>query len=550
VCKRMGGAVPHVLIVDQDPVRRGAVGARLGELGWQVLERPGTGPAPAAAVVLMGATGQGATGQGATGQGATGQSEKNQRQAEQGPAAPLPGAPDAPVLALLTHDRAAQGFAAGRAGATAWLVLPDHPGAQPAAVVRAFEAMLAAPDLNSGTSSGASDRTTWRAEAPGTTLGTSPGKNPATAQAGPAKAGSASGSRGFAGLIATAPSMQMAVAEAERAAKARITVLLTGPSGTGKERFAQAIHAASPRGAAPFVAVNCGALPEHLVESLLFGHEKGAFTGAERAAPGRFREAQGGTLFLDEIGELPLAAQVKLLRALQEGEVDPVGGRGPVAVDVRVLAATNRDLRAEIAAGRFREDLFFRLAGIEIALPPLAARPEDIPALALQHATQVALLEQRSFAGFGDEVAGWLRAQPWPGNVRELQNVVHRALVMSETAQVPLSAFEVQRVDCPAPGAARAEPTADGPAEQDQNSLSGDAAPETGRSERRPPPQIRRLEEIEAEAIADALMLCSGNVTLAARRLGIGRSTLYRKMSTYGIAQEPGEGGAVDLVTS
>ncbi|MEL6235648.1 MAG: hypothetical protein AAFR46_14685, partial [Pseudomonadota bacterium] len=233
--------MPHVLIVDQDPVRRGAVGARLGELGWQVLERPGTGPAPAAAVVLMGATGEDATGQGATGQGATGESatgqgEENQRQAEQGPAAPLPGAPDAPVLALLTQDRAAQGFAAGQAGATAWLVLPDHPGAQPAAIVRAFEAMLAAPDLNSG----ASDRTTRQAGMPGTTAGTSPSTNPAAAQAGPAKAGlakaglakagRASDARGFAGLIATAPSMQMAVAEAERAAKARITVLLTGPS--------------------------------------------------------------------------------------------------------------------------------------------------------------------------------------------------------------------------------------------------------------------------------------------------------------------------------
>ncbi|MEM8740624.1 MAG: sigma-54 dependent transcriptional regulator [Pseudomonadota bacterium] len=490
----MGVAVPHVLVVDQDPMRRNAVGARLAANGWQVQDEPGR-TAPAAAVVI----------------------------AQDRQAAVVPGTANAPVLAVLSQDCAAQGYAAGRSGAAAWMVLPDRAEAQPAAIVRAFEAMLAAPDA----------KTRMTAEA--------------GALAGPAAADPASDARGFAGLIATAPSMQMAVAEAERAATARITVLLTGPSGTGKERFAQAIHAASPRGAAPFVAVNCGALPEHLVESLLFGHEKGAFTGADRAAPGRFREAQNGTLFLDEIGELPLAAQVKLLRALQEGEVDPVGGRGPVAVVVRVLAATNRDLRAEIAAGRFREDLYFRLAGIEISLPPLAARPEDIPALARQHAAQVAVLEQRSFTGFGDGVAGWLRTQPWPGNVRELHNVVHRALVMSETAQVPLSAFEVQRVDHPA--VPSAEPATDSPTGQEQDRPSGDVLAEPDRSDRRPPPRIRRLEEMEAEAIADALMLCSGNVTVAARRLGIGRSTLYRKMASYGIAQDPGEGGAVDLVT-
>ncbi|WP_118134922.1 sigma-54 dependent transcriptional regulator [Oceanicella sp. SM1341] len=317
----------------------------------------------------------------------------------------------------------------------------------------------------------------------------------------------------FAGLVAGAPAMVAALDLARRVAPSRMPVLVAGPSGSGKERLARAIHETSGRTGA-FVAVNCGALPETLVESLLFGHEKGAFTGADRAQPGRFREAQGGTLFLDEVGELPLSAQVSLLRVVQEGEVDPLGGRGPVRVDVRLLAATNRDLGEEIAAGRFREDLYFRLAGVEIGLPPLAERGEDIPALAAAHAAQAARREGRLFHGFGPGVAEWLAAQPWPGNVRELQNAVHRAVVMAEGSELMLADFGP---------AARAPEPQRAPAPRPRPSGRG-------------ADRVRPLAEVEAEAIADALILCSGQVSETARRLGIGRSTLYRKMAQYQIA--------------
>jgi len=319
------------------------------------------------------------------------------------------------------------------------------------------------------------------------------------------------------GMIADAPAMRQAVGMACRAARASIPVLLTGASGTGKESFARLIHDHSPRAGGPFQAVNCGALPEALVESLLFGHEKGAFTGADRRQEGYFRAAKGGTIFLDEIGELPLVSQVKILRALQEREVHPVGAAHPVAIDVRVISATNRDLRREVEARRFRQDLFFRLTGIEIALPALRDRVEDIPAIAQAHAHAVARLEGREFAGFEPGVTEWLMAQEWRGNVRELQSAVHRAMVLSAEPVVPLSAFMPQDVARPDVPAAPEMPEATGP------------EPPRG------PEAIRKLAETEAEAIADALMLCRGRISQAARQLGIGRSTLYRKMDQYGL---------------
>ncbi|MGB7405274.1 MAG: sigma-54 dependent transcriptional regulator, partial [Pacificimonas sp.] len=187
---------------------------------------------------------------------------------------------------------------------------------------------------------------------------------------------------GFDGVIGSAPAFRDALAVAKKAAKRNVPVLIGGESGTGKEVVASAVHAASPRAAKPLVIVNCGAIPENLVESVLFGHEKGAFTGATAKHEGRFAEANGGTLFLDEVGELPLEAQVKLLRALQTGQIEPVGGKGQVQVDVRIVAATNRDLQQEVAAGRFREDLYYRLGVVPITIPPLRDRREDIPALA------------------------------------------------------------------------------------------------------------------------------------------------------------------------
>ncbi|MEM9047318.1 MAG: sigma-54 dependent transcriptional regulator [Pseudomonadota bacterium] len=441
----------------------------------------------------------------------------------------------ATIVALLAEDSVAAAMRAIRAGASDCVARSAPPEALPArlAAYRADPSMLE----------------------PTPALLPADGSLDEAEQADPAGwTGRAEGA--FDGLITTAPAIQAAVAAAKRAAPSQISVLLTGPSGSGKERFASAIHAASPRRDSPFIAVNCGALPEQLVESTLFGHEKGAFTGADRAAPGRVRAADGGTLFLDEVGDLPALAQVKLLRFLQDGRVDPVGGRDPVAVDVRVLAATNRDLRADIAAGRFREDLFFRLAGFEINLPPLRARREDVLPLALRHAQTVAALEARPFIGFAPGVEDWLSRQDWPGNVRELHNAVHRALVMSDAPLIAQSAFDIQRIaTTAAPGGTETgivDATEDAGDTGDKGGTgdaerAGSAAGLVSAARRRPP-QIRRLEEVEAETIADALLLCRGNVSLAARKLGIGRSTLYRKMASFGVAQPDGADATVDLI--
>ncbi|MDE7064838.1 MAG: sigma 54-interacting transcriptional regulator, partial [Desulfovibrionaceae bacterium] len=209
------------------------------------------------------------------------------------------------------------------------------------------------------------------------------------------------------------------------------TVLITGESGTGKELVARALHAGSARAEKPLVTVNCAALAENLLESELFGHEKGSFTGAERRREGRFSQAHGGTLFLDEIGEMPLQLQAKLLRALQEGEVQRVGSDAPITVDVRVLAATNRDLRVEVAERRFREDLYFRLNVITMEVPPLRARAEDIPLLAAHFMERFAARNRKALKGFSAQAMDVLLRYAWPGNVRELENAVERAVILS-----------------------------------------------------------------------------------------------------------------------
>ena len=240
----------------------------------------------------------------------------------------------------------------------------------------------------------------------------------------------------------------------ERAAGFKATVLLTGESGTGKEVLARAIHAQSPRRGEAFVAVNCAAIPEALLESELFGHAKGAFTGADRARRGLFLEADGGTLFLDEVGELPTALQAKLLRVLQEEEVRPLGDSKSRRVDVRVLAATARDLEAEVAAGRFREDLFYRLNVVRLAVPPLRERPKDIPLLVDHFLARFRDTLGKPVRGISDEALERLVAYRWPGNVRELENVIERAIILADADRIGLAELP-QNVVAPQPGARR-----------------------------------------------------------------------------------------------
>ena len=318
-------------------------------------------------------------------------------------------------------------------------------------------------------------------------------------------------SAGFDRLVAQADTTKRAIRIAARGAASSIPMLIEGESGVGKEVFARAIYAASARADGPFVAVNCGALPDTLVESILFGHEKGAFTGAIAKRTGKFEEADGGTLFLDEIGELPLEAQVKLLRAIQEGEVDPVGGARTVSSDFRLITATNRDLAAEVGAGRFREDLYYRISVFPMPLPPLRDRRADILPLAEGFAGRFALAEGKTVTGFTNDAKTHLQAAPWPGNVRQLENMIYRAVVLAEGGL--LGAEDFPHLTAP--------PTCDlhqgvGAREARNPYLGLDG-------------HIRPLAEIEADALIYALDRYDGQMSEAARRLGIGRSTLYRK---------------------
>jgi two-component system response regulator GlrR len=244
------------------------------------------------------------------------------------------------------------------------------------------------------------------------------------------------------GIVTRSPAMNRVLAEAKLVAQNDAPVLLCGESGTGKELFARAIHEAGKRRDGPFVAVNCGAIPEGLLESELFGHVKGAFTGATRDHKGLFQSAAGGTVFLDEIGDMPPALQVKLLRVLQEREVRPVGSAQTVKVDARVVSATHRDLRAESGAGRFREDLYYRLNVVALTLPPLAARREDVPLLASHFLASTCARYGKSVNGFAPEAMERLAAARWPGNVRELQNVVEKCVALATTPVIPASLVE------------------------------------------------------------------------------------------------------------
>jgi two-component system response regulator AtoC len=309
-------------------------------------------------------------------------------------------------------------------------------------------------------------------------------------------------------IVAASDPMIEALELVERAAEFKATVLLTGESGTGKEVLARAIHAQSERRGEPFVAVNCGAIPENLIESELFGHVKGAFTGADRAQRGLFVEADGGTVFLDEIGELPLALQVKLLRVLQEEEVRPLGEPKSRRVNVRVVAATARDLESEVAEGRFREDLFYRLNVLRIHVPPLRDRRKDIPLLVDHFLAHFASSLGKPVAGISDDALDRLVAFHWPGNVRELENVLERAVILARSERIVVDDL---------PGNVVSPELSPG------ESAPGDLS-------------LRRARKaLEADLIRRALQATDGNRTHAARLLEISHRSLLYKIKEYGL---------------
>lgn len=321
------------------------------------------------------------------------------------------------------------------------------------------------------------------------------------------------------GTGAMAPTLRLAA----KAARSAIPVLLTGETGTGKEWLARRIVAAGGRARAPFVAVNCGALPRDLAESVLFGHERGAFTGAAAAHPGRFLEADGGTLLLDEVGDLAPEIQVKLLRALQEGEVEPLGGTGaPRRIDVRVIAATNHDLASLMREGRFREDLYWRLAAFPIHLPPLRERRGEIADLAARFAARLPPGPDGRPRRIAPTALRLLEGRPWPGNIRELENAVHRAGVLADGASLE-----------PADFAMAGEPTGAAPTTAEAPLLVS-SMPDAGIYEGSDAP-LPTLAEHEAELIRRALRRNGGRLAKTALDLGIGRSTLYRKLQLYGM---------------
>ena len=344
---------------------------------------------------------------------------------------------------------------------------------------------------------------------------------------------------GFADLVGKSFPMRQVIRLGERAAQSSIPILIEGESGVGKELIARAIQGCSDRAGKPFVTLNCGAIPENLIESILFGHEKGAFTGASDKHLGKFQEADGGTLFLDEIGELRLDMQVKLLRALQEGEIDPVGAKRPVKVDVRIISATNRDLAELTREGRFREDLYYRLNVFPVLIPPLRERREDVPALAEYFVTRFAAEENKQVSGFTPDALALLDSYGWPGNVRQLENTIFRAVVLCDTDALDVvdfpqiaSAMGVsprERTQAPA-GTALSGRSGTGVS----SAQSRIASPYTiGATDAAG--HIRKLEDLEAEIIRMAISRYEGRMSEIARRLAIGRSTLYRKLKDLGL---------------
>lgn len=357
----------------------------------------------------------------------------------------------------------------------------------------------------------------------------------------------------FEDLIASSAEMKQVIRLGQRAAQSNIPILIEGESGAGKELIARAIQGSSERAGKPFVTVNCGAIPENLIESILFGHEKGSFTGATDKHLGKFQEADGGTLFLDEIGELRLDMQVKLLRALQEGEVDPIGSKRPVKVDVRIISATNRDLAQLTREGLFREDLYYRLNVFPIFVPPLRERKDDIPALAQHFIARFAAEESKPVSGLTLEATDLIKRFGWPGNVRQLENTIFRAVVLCDGVMLDVCDFpQIAAAMGVEAGVRRtvAAPIASEPqafvpggppviAAQPVHAASPYALSATDGAG-----HMRKLDEIESEIIRLAISRYEGHMSEVARRLGIGRSTLYRKLKELGLdtgeeAEEP-----------
>ncbi|MEM9028378.1 MAG: sigma-54 dependent transcriptional regulator [Pseudomonadota bacterium] len=364
----------------------------------------------------------------------------------------------------------------------------------------------------------------------------------------------AGGNLTFADLIGSGDAMGRVVELGRRSATSNIPVLIEGESGVGKELIARAIQGESERAGKAFVTVNCGAIPENLVESILFGHEKGSFTGATDKRIGKFQEADGGTLFLDEVGELPLDAQVKLLRALQEGEVDPVGAKKPIKVDFRLISATNRDMIQRVKEGLFREDLYYRLNVFPIWVPSLKDRAEDIPDIAHHFLARFAAEEGKRVSAIADDAIKLLQSYSWPGNVRQLENAVFRAVVLADSSTLTVSEFP--QIAAHVEGFAAQIPAAPPP---EDRAFKGQAVlgaeefiPQTitlndhdgdrsvGIPATNSAGDIRSLDDIEADMIRLALGRYRGHVTEVAKRLGIGRSTLYRKMQAYGLDTHAG----------
>ncbi len=370
----------------------------------------------------------------------------------------------------------------------------------------------------------------------------------------------------FDNIVTCSEQMDRVLRLGKKAASSNIPILIEGEPGVGKELIARAIQGSSERRSRPFVTVNCGAIPDHQVESILFGHEKGAFTGAVDRHIGKFQEASGGTVFLDDVGEIPLEVQVKLLRALQEGEVDPVGARKPIKVDFRLISATNRRLIDQVKEGRFREDLYYRLNVCPIWVPPLRDRVEDISELTRHFLARFAAEESKPYvAGITSNTVDMLKSYDWPGNIRQLENAVFRAVVLCDGPSLTCDDFPqiAQATAKPmsyavAPYAGKKESQTDvyssplrvaskWEEQQDERFLQIGAA--SAFDAQQPPfgymrsfdgeGHVRTLISAEEEMIRTAISHYGGRMTEVARRLGIGRSTLYRKLKEYGLEETP-----------
>lgn len=326
---------------------------------------------------------------------------------------------------------------------------------------------------------------------------------------------------GFRGLITDNQEMLAACRVIEKVANTTVTVLLNGESGVGKELFARGLHQASDRAGKPFIAINCAAIPESLLESELFGHEKGAFTGATKQTVGKVEAADGGTLFLDEIGDLPASLQAKLLRFLQDRTIERVGGRKEIPVNLRIVCATHQDLEAMMADGRFRQDLFFRLDEVRVFIPPLRERKDDIPLLSRFFLNRFNKEFGKNLRGFTPEVERWMETCAWPGNVRELENRIKKAVIMAEDSVLHLGDLGVTGSSAPSNPAPNAVP-------EKMSDGGGDASAEM--------PTLKQSREVnDRTLVCRALEKAGGNITKASKLLGVSRPTLYDMMRQLGI---------------